>query len=442
MSGVPTTNLHITPSNVLSDGKISFASGNPVIQFIIGEQSRGLLGQSLRLCGEFAVFKDSSKGNLSGNKINLDARLGAYSFIDQLVIKSQKTHAVIEHIRHYSRMMASFVPFTANLEDNMGHQSQTALTMPNAKLMKDSVVEIESNKTTANSFCMHLPCGLFNGTSAIPLDTTGGLLIEIHLAPDANVLFDEDGSQTATPTAFYELSNVFLAAEAEITTPGTGTAGSFEYNSISSYFTSINSTNAIINFNLGLSNVLSCFANVLPAFQINNLGFNGNATMPITNIDGTTANIEQIIFTRGGEKFPLEYNIDTIHTGDLLGDQRVLDAQIIREGMSAIRKFAKMSRTMISPTNTHLVDFANPGGASANSGINIRDDQRADGGNCFIIGVNYDAISNQGVSFATQDFGLNMKCNLKTNNPHAVFLFVHSKNTLVFDGQGGLQVMS
>ena len=442
MSGVPTTNLHITPSNVLSDGKISFSSGNPVIQFIIGEQSRGLLGQSLRMCGEFAIFKDSGKASLSGDKINIDPRLGAYSFIDQLVIKSQKTHAVIEHIRHYSRMMASFVPFTANLEDNMGHQSQSALTMPNAKVMKDSVVEIESNKTTANSFCMHLPCGLFNGTQAIPLDTTGGLLVEIHLAPDSNVLFDEDGSQTANPTAFYELSNVFLCAEAEITTPGTGSPGTFEYNSISSYFTSINSTNAIINFNLGLSNVLSCFANILPAFQINNLGFNGNATMPITNIDGSVANIEQLIFTRGGEKFPLEYNIDTIHTGDPHKDQRVLDSQIIREGMSAIRKFAKMSRTMISPTNTHLVDFANPAGAASNSGINIRDDQRAEGGNCFIVGVNYDAISNQGVSFATQDFGMNIQCGLTTNNPHAVFLFVHSKNTLVFDGQGGLQVMS
>ena len=191
-----------------------------------------------------------------------------------------------------------------------------------------------------------------------------------------------------------------------------------------------------------MSNVLSCFANILPAFQINNLGFNGCATMPLTNIDGTQANIEQVIFTRGGEKFPIEYNIDTIHTGDPHKDQRVLDAQIIREGMSAIRKFANMSRTMISPTNTHLVDFANPTGANANTGINIRDDQRADGGNCFIVGVNYDAISNQGVSFATQDFGINMRCGLTSNNPHAVFLFIHSKNTLVFDGTGGLQVMS
>ena len=56
---VPTTNLHITPSNVLSSGKISYKDGNPVIQFIIGEQSRGLVGQSLSFCGKFSAFKDS-----------------------------------------------------------------------------------------------------------------------------------------------------------------------------------------------------------------------------------------------------------------------------------------------------------------------------------------------------------------------------------------------
>jgi hypothetical protein len=438
MSGVPTTNLHITPSNVLSSGKISYKSGNPVIQFIIGEQSRGLLGQSVRLCGEFTVFKNSAEDLLAGDTIDIDPRLGAYSFIDQLVIKSQKTHAVIEHIRHYGRMMASFVPFTSNLEDNIGHQSQSALTVPNTQLMRTSLVEIASGKQTANSFCMHLPCGLFNGTQAIPLDTTGGLLVEIHLAPDSNVLYDTTGSQTAFPTAFYELKNVFLAAEAEVAT-APPSVGTFEYNSISSYFTSFNSTNAIINFNLGLSNVLSVFANLIPASHINNLGFNGMATLPPTNSDGEPANIDQCVFTRGGEKFPLEYNLDTIQksadTPVLKADQRSYDAQLIREGMSAIRKFSKMSRTLISPNNSYIQKFVN-----GTTGLN--DNDYVDGGNCFIIGVNYDSISNQGVSFATQNWGMNLTTGLITEMPHACFVFVHSKNTLVFDGKGGMQVMS
>ena len=152
---VPTTNLHITPSNVLSSGKISYKSGNPVIQFIIGEQSRGLLGQSLRFTGDFRLFKNSAEA-VNDTTLSLDPRLGAYSLIDQLVIKSQKTHAVIEHIRHYSRMMASFIPFTSNEADGLGHMSQTALTMPNAGLMKNSVAKLKSGKKTGNHFCMHL----------------------------------------------------------------------------------------------------------------------------------------------------------------------------------------------------------------------------------------------------------------------------------------------
>ena len=434
MSGVPTTNLHITPSNVLSSGKISYKSGNPVIQFIIGEQSRGLLGQSLRFCGDFRLFKSSAE-DINDTTLSMDPRIGAYSLIDQLVIKSQKTHAVIEHIRHYSRMMASFIPFTSNEQDGLGHMSVSALTMPNAGLMKNSVAKLKSGKKTGNNFCMHLPCGLFNGTEAIPLDTTGGLLVEIHLAPDSNVIFDEGGDGDTNATTFYELSNVFLCAEAtEVSSPpGPGT---FEYNSVSSYFTSFNSTNAIINFNLGLNNVLSVFGNVIPASYINSLKHLGTATPYPVNTDNTPATITQAIFTRGGEKFPLEFNIDTIQKGDEThNDQHSYDSQLITEGMSAVRKFANMSRMMISPVNS----FISPSITTANDSTELA---KIDGGSMFIIGMNYDAISNQGVSFATQNWGLNLTTNLTTDNPHALFLFVHSKNTLVFDGQGGMQVMS
>ena len=207
-------------------------------------------------------------------------------------------------------------------------------------------------------------------------------MVEIHLAPDQNFLFDEGGVATNFPTAFYELEDVFISAEAEVATPAPG-PGTFEYNSISSYFTSFNSTNAIINFNLGLSNVLSVFGNLIPASHINNLAHDGMATLPPVNSNGTPASVTQSIFTRGGEKFPLEYNIDTIQTGDSTQfNQRSVDAQLTREGISAIRKFA------------------------------------------------------------TQNWGMNLQTNLITDFPTAMFLFVHSKNTLVFDGQGGMQVMS
>ena len=154
--------------------------------------------------------------------------------------------------------------------------------------------------------------------------------------------------------------------------------------------------------------------------------------MPPVNIGGSIAPIKQLIFTRGGEKFPIEYNIDTIQRDD--AEARPYDPQLQREGMSAVRKFAKMSRTIVSPNNSFNQDFV--------SQITSRDNDYCDGGNCFILGCNYDSISNQGVSFATQNWGMNMQTGLTTENPHAVFVFVHSKNTLVFDGRGGMQVIS
>lgn len=430
----PTTQLHITPSNVLSSGKISYRAGNPVIQFIIGEQNRALLGQSVRLCGKWTIFKNSAEDLVeNADTLNINPRLGAYSMIDQIVIRSQRTHAVIEHIRHFGRMMASFLPYSSNLQDQIGHMGESNLVCPNHELIRQSVVNLPSGKTTKNSFCMHLPCGLFNGTQAIPLDLTGGLLVEIHLAPDNNVLCDSAGLSTTYSEAFYELQDVFMCAEAVDTPPAQASPSVFEYNSVSSYFASINSTNAIINFNLGLSNVLSVFANTIPAKYINNIAFDGFMTMPITNTDGTRADVKQLIFTRGGEKFPIEYNIDTSQKSD--ASYRFYDAQVQREGMSAVRKFSGMSRTLVNPNNSFLKDYT--GGAAQ-----IRDNTNIDGGNAFILGVNYDAISNQGISFAQQNWGMQLDCGLTSENPHAVFLFVHSKNTLAFDGKGGIQVMN
>ena len=49
-------NIEITPANTLSNGLISFKNGSPVIQFIIGEQERLLIGRSVRLTGSNSRF--------------------------------------------------------------------------------------------------------------------------------------------------------------------------------------------------------------------------------------------------------------------------------------------------------------------------------------------------------------------------------------------------
>ena len=70
-----------------------------------------------------------------------------------------------------------------------------------------------------------------------------------------------------------------------------------------------------------------------------------------------------------------------------------------------------------------------------------RDVFNVDGGSVYSVGIAYDGISDQGVDFSNTQWGMNMTTDLDTNNPHAVYVFVHAKSTLAFNSSG-LQVMS
>jgi hypothetical protein len=437
------SNLEITPSNVLSNGKISFRNGNPVISFIIGEQDRMLIGKSVRLCGKFRARLVDADGAASfvseagnGVQLSIPSRLGMYSAIQQVVIRSQQTHQVIEHIRHYNRFMSSYLPVITSLQDGMTHNFNSSLQLPNYQAQKVSVMNLPSQETSGNAFCLPLVCGLFNGVADIPLSQTnglGGLLIEVHLDSDSNVMFAQNGVTTNLENASYEFSDVKLVCEVrEERQPSQKQTNTFEYNSISSYFTSINSTNGVINFNLGLSRVLGCFLNFIESSKINNLSEDGMATQSLINSDSTPARTEQVVFTRGGEKFPLEYNIDYLGTDGLTYNE--VDSQVYRNYLNAIKNFAGIDRMTPSVRSTNY----SQGGEVAPNG---RDVERVDGGNAYGVGVAYDVVSDQGVDFSSSPWGLQLTTGLVTQNPQACYLFVHSKNTLLFSPQG-LQVIN
>ena len=62
------------------------------------------------------------------------------------------------------------------------------------------------------------------------------------------------------------------------------------------------------------------------------------------------------------------------------------------------------------------------------------------GGSAWGIGVAYDSISNQGLDFGQVPFGVQLDLELTSNHPNAVFLFVHSRQTVVSSG-GSIQVL-
>ena len=430
-------NVEMVPSNVTANGQISFKGGNPVVQFIIGEQDRMLLGQTVRFTGKFRTLLTSTESSTSDvSNLSMSEKLGVYSCIDTLTIKSQRTGQVLETIRHYNRFLSSYLPAINSKEDNMTHLYDQALILPSYAAQQASVVNIPSSSSTQNHFCMSLPCGLLNGGEPLRLDTaaTGGILLELHLSPDSQVFHTSGDIDSGSYTeSLYEFSDVSLIAELAEPDPDTMTQmksqapGSYEYNSLSSYYQTINSANGIINFQLGLSRVLGVFANIVPAAHINNLLYDGLATLYPTNSDGSSADINELFFTRNGSKFPIDFNINTVQQNN--ASNRTMDSQIIYNYMDAITKFADITRTSIGPVNARLSDDTR------------YDKDFADGGCAFGIGVAMDSISDQGVSFKNVNFGINMSLDLTTDSPQAFYVFVHAKQTLVF-GQQGLQVIS
>ena len=425
--------VEVVPSNVNANASISFAGGNPVLQFIVGSQDRMLLGNSVRFVGKFFTrLKSGSMNSSDVSPLAMDEKLGIYSTIETLTIKSQRTGQTLETIRHYNRFLSSYLPVTTSAQDGIGHQYETNLSLPNYAAQQQAVVQIPSASTTGNSFCVSLPCGLFNGQNPIPLmeDMVGGLLIELHLAPDANVFHSDTTSSASISESFYEFSDVSLCAELVSPDPEQmdriSSTGTFEYNSLATYYQTINSGNGILNFQLGLSRVLGVFCNMIPAAHINNLVHKGLATLYPVNSDATPAQIQELFFTRNGEKIPLSYNIDTLQRTDANND--TMDSQVAFQYMNAVEKFAQLNRTSLGPVNTRYSDAT------------TFDKFFADGGCGFGIGVALDSISDAGVDYSRVNFGINMSLNLTTDFPNSVYMFVHHKSTLVFSPQG-LQVL-
>jgi hypothetical protein len=302
----------------------------------------------------------------------MNERLGVYSIIDTLSIFSETSGQTMETINHHNRMISSYLSVTQSQQDFSCHSYESALRFPNFKAQELGVITntqaaSASGGTSPNTFCIPLVCGLFLGQEPIPLSTqwgVGGLSIEIQLAPDQQVLFSGDDTDTKLVNAYYELKNVKLICEVQRPDPAKlsaiqkQTTNTFTYNSISSYFNTINSANAALNFNLGLKSVLSAFMNVVPASHINNFKRDGLATLGFSNSDGSKAQIEQLVFTRAGQREPLEYNIDTLQKIVAGRDNETADAQVVRNYMNAVMSFAKIIRTSVEPSVFRNIDYS------------------------------------------------------------------------------------
>lgn len=430
--------LSILPNNVPSSGKVSFARGNPILTVTLGRQDGMLDLSSIRLAGDLNIWRDAAGtlhptgagGTAEAQELRGSHKLGIYSVIDQLVFRHAETKQVIEHIRHYGRFMSSYLPVMAGMQDVAGHLSETALVYPNYQSYRDSVIRAAG----ASPFCIPLPSGLTLGGSMLPLDKVP-LEIEIHLAPDSQVFYSSGGDTSNIANCFYELSGLEVACEVTYGQKAPD-SGILAFNSITSYFSTLESTNSIINFNLGLSKVLGCFVNFVPSNFVNNLAQDGFLTyMPTRSSTGsaTVANLETISFLRNGERFPSAFEVKSVYSSTNVTP--VVDSQVIKGFLSAIIPEKHHTRTTVSPLNTNRFYTANQAAATSYRYM-------PDTGAAYGVGVLYDMLDSEGVDFSNAQFSIQMTNGLDDGNPVSAYLFIKSKVVVAWSASQGVQVVA
>lgn len=422
----------VQPSNVNSTQKISYKNGNPIVSFLIGAQPHLLDASSVRISGDINFYKDANKTKpTTADQLAIDEKLAVYSMIEKITITSQRSRQVIETINHYGRFLSTYIPYVNSKSDKLTHINEMALTLPNYETQKRELVDFPAT-SHGSRFCIAVPTGFLSSGNMIPLSSQslGGVEISINLAPDAQVLYAQNGTTTGLTDAFYELENLRLHCELVVPPDPRNMlppTGSLTYNAITSYFNVINSANAVVNFNLGTSRTLGVFMNMCPSKYLNNLGFNSYATTTPLNKDGSQASIKQIIFTKAGMRMPIAFNLDTNVKES--ASIRTVDPQVVTFARDSIKAGMNL-RSEVSPVNT------NRGYTGSAPPLT------ADGGVMECLGVPFDTVgTGVGEDFSSTPFGIQMETDLTTDSPNALFLFVHSRQTLVFSPQG-IQVVA
>ncbi len=423
--------LTVQPSNTPSTGKISFARGNPILTVTLGRQDAMLDLDTIRLSGNLDIWRNSA-GTLhpdAANAAELRAshKLGAFGVIDQLIFRHAETKQVLEHIRHYGRFMSSFLPVMSGLQDQTGHLSESALISSNYRCFRDTVIR----NTKGSPFSIPLPAGMTLGADKLPLSKVP-LEIEIHLAPDSQFFYSSDGTSTNISDSFYELSGVELTCEVDVGDESPD-QGVWSFNSVSSYFSTLESTNSIINYQLGLSKVLGAFVNFVPSAFVNNLTEDGYLTYMPSQATGALANLDTISFLRNGERFPLSFEVDSVYN-TINNPNTVVDSQVIKGFLNSIIPESQHNRTGAGPLTTNRSFTVD---ADAATGYRLM----PQAGAIYGVGVLYDMLDADGVDFSRAQFSVQMTNGLEDGNPVSAYLFVKSKVVVAYDSSAGIQVV-
>jgi len=402
--------FNLLPSNQPSNNVIKF-EGVPLINFTFAQNPNATVqGSSIRLNGKLKC-KASNGGVIADGTANLDERLGVYSLLDRLSVSLLSNSQIIEEIKFYNSFLSSYLSVTSSEQQILTSDNVQRGSVMSQGQGSDIVVNGTGAGQSEMFFSLQLPCGLFLGQNPIPL--IHGLVISLNLCPPSQAFRADSGT-----APYYELSDVHLSGR--MMTGIQNVPRTLVYNSIQSYYSVINSAFATLNFNLGTSQTLGAWVVFRPSENTNNYQKSGTRNLPIMNSSTAPAVIKDLQFLQNGVKIQLQYPIED----DVAEDQTLFNSQITRNFISAIRNFASLGNSGVSPINTNLEQsFAD-------------EHDKVKGDFVYGVGLRMDYYSDQGVNMVGGNFTVQFTSTLQEDFPNSAYMFVHTRNTLNFDDVG------
>lgn len=428
--------IQIKPTN-LGNGKFSFLNGTPQIEFDIPMMPKYMDGTSLRINGKLNVFL--SNGNRPVNndptqpiRAYLDPRTGMSSVIDYLSIGNQEGQTY-EMIKNYNRLCASLQQKHTSLLDYIEGGQNNSYNANGKNKQQGTMNQKES------AFSLKLQCGFLNGDSLIDLQLVRGLHITIQLSPDNFVIQNDFWSNPVSNNEGmrYELTDLELTFDAMVPTPVeqnamiTNQAGEWEYNSFSSFYNVLTSSDHTSTLNINTSRTLGITCNMLPSIFLNNFNYNSLMCLQtLANDANATAvrlrvrvPVNEITLTRGGLRQPLDFEV----ISELSQVEQTADAQREFVASNSVNKIWEATR-FIKDLRTQL--------SLDRSLTEVGRYQTTVGGNdaiqAYHFGASYDHITENGLSFKGTPLGIRIQSDLTTGTPHSLFVFVKHKNTIIF----------
>lgn len=354
--------IQLNPVNAISSGDYAPSAGLPLIKFDISSTDKPtLLDLSrLRVNGRITYFTGTMGTNetqvAANDRSFRDGFSGDFSnCIEHCTVASKRLNSVLERVVNYSRIIPSVVSANHGANDINCELSHEGGHVTNDYLGRHYVRPQEAAK--GKYFSAPLYCGVFNSGKDLDISVngSGGLTIELLLKPAVSVCC---GTDAAANLVKYKLSDLVLTVPAyelsgDSASSYMGNQNSFEFNSITSIFQTLNSSASVTALTPGLSRVSSVFMNAINTSDIGDQRFNSNR---LSNM----GELRELRFSKNGLLYPNEFrlfsdvqqnNVLSLASGNTLQGRCMVDAEYLES--VAVNPIGSLGRSMISYNSFH-----------------------------------------------------------------------------------------